>query len=61
MTVQEILEKVHKDTSPAMGQLCIALERRNIRREQLISWAESLERGASRLRHLAEELRKPSK
>lgn len=55
-SVADILDRVHRDTSPAMGRLCIALERRRVSPFQLRAWAESLQRGAHDLLKLAETL-----
>lgn len=55
-TVADVLDRVHRETSPPMGQLCVALERRRVRSQQLRYWAESLQRGANDLLRLADRL-----
>lgn len=57
-TVGEALERVHRQTSPAMGQLCIALERRRIRPETVKDWATTLRQGSEDLLKLAERMEK---
>ena len=55
-SVADILDRVHRETSPPMGDLCVALERRRVRPAQLRSWAEAMARGASDLLKLADRL-----
>lgn len=55
-SVADILDRVHRETSPPMGELCVALERRRVRPEQLRRWAERLSRGAHDLLALADRL-----
>jgi len=57
-TVGDALERVHRQTSPAMGQLCIALERRRIRPETVREWARTLRQGSDDLLKLAERMEK---
>ena len=55
-SVADILDRVHRETSPPMGELCVALVRRRASPERLRSWAESLSRGAHDLLTLAERI-----
>jgi len=55
-TIAETLERVHEQSSPAMGQLCIALEKRRIRPDTIRSWAGALRRGSEDLLALAERM-----
>jgi hypothetical protein len=55
-SIAEVLERVHRETSPHLGRLCIALERRVIKAEDLIAWARCLRRGADDLDILARRL-----
>lgn len=57
-TVGDALERVYRQTSPAMGQLCIALERRRVRPETVRSWAKTLRQGSEDLLKLAERMEK---
>lgn len=55
-TTGEALERIHKDTAPALGYLSLTISRRSVRPAQLRSWADTLERGARELRALATTL-----
>lgn len=59
-TVGESLERISRETSPVLGQVCIALERRRIRPDTLREWAAGLRRGAADLERLADRVEKKS-
>jgi hypothetical protein len=52
-SVGDSLERVHREVSPAMGDMAIALARRRTRADQLRSWAKTLRRGADDLERVA--------
>lgn len=57
-TVGDTLERIHRETAPTMGQICMTIERRRTRPEQLREWATVLRRASSELLILAERLEK---
>ena len=57
-TVGDALERVHRQTSPAMGQLCLALEKRRVRPDTIRDWARTLRQGSEDLLKLAEKMEK---
>ena len=56
VSVADALARVHREVSPAMGYLCVALERRVIRTRDLLSCAEALRRAAEQIEDLAHKL-----
>ena len=58
-TTDESLKRIHRQVSPSMGQLAIAIERRKVRIQQLRLWAETLQRGAADLYVMANRMERP--
>ena len=55
-SVGDVLERVHRQISPPMGDLCMALERRRARIDAVRYWAWVLRQGARGREKLAESM-----
>lgn len=50
--IEESLAKVHKEVSPSLGELCIALSRRNVSMGRIRIWIVQLRKAADDLERL---------
>ncbi len=60
-SISSIIARVHREISPHMGNLCIALEQKRVKPTMLDAWVRCLKRGADDLERLAIRLREGKK